>query len=129
MPTQERVNEFIQTVVEGHHVDAILNFYHENASMQENDSPPREGRAALVEYEEKSLRRIQGIESRLASPSVTDGDRVVIHWVFTATDKKGVRYQLEELSLQTWVGDRILVERFFYDSAKAWQPLEAASAE
>lgn len=129
MPTNERVDEFVQTVVGGRHVEAIRDFYHENASMQENDNPPREGREALIEYEKKSLQRIDGIETQLASAFLVDGDRVVIHWVFVATDKKGVRRQLEELTLQNWVGDRILVERFFYDSAKAWLPLETSSAE
>jgi ribosomal silencing factor RsfS len=36
MPTRERVAAFITSVVGGDHVRAIADYYHEDASMQEN---------------------------------------------------------------------------------------------
>jgi ribosomal silencing factor RsfS len=36
MPTRDRVAAFITSVVGGDHVRAIADYYHEDASMQEN---------------------------------------------------------------------------------------------
>jgi ketosteroid isomerase-like protein len=57
---------------------------------------------------------------------LVDGDMVVVNWVFDATDQNGVTRRLEELAIQRWRGDRIAEERFFYDTASAWQVVEPA---
>ena len=41
MPSRERVAAFIASVVGGDHVRAIADYYHEEASMQENLQSPR----------------------------------------------------------------------------------------
>jgi hypothetical protein len=61
MVDRSRVLEFIDSVVHGYHADAIRNFYHPAASMQENLAAPRCGRDQLVAHEEALLARIQGI--------------------------------------------------------------------
>lgn len=43
MPTQERLADFIATVVRNEHVEAIERFYAPHATMQENNAPPRAG--------------------------------------------------------------------------------------
>ena len=48
MPTRERLSEFVATVISGRYVEAIEEFYAENASMRENQAEPRVGRDALV---------------------------------------------------------------------------------
>lgn len=53
MPSRERVEAFIASVVAGDHVRAIADYYTEDASMQENLQPPRRGRAALMGHEAK----------------------------------------------------------------------------
>lgn len=121
MPDRKRVEEFIAAVVGGNHVQAIADFYHEDASMQENGEPPRVGRDLLLEHERNALQRVQAIETKPVKTFLVDDDVVVVHWVFLATDRKGVKRRLEELALQRWRGDRIQEERFFYDTALAWQ--------
>jgi hypothetical protein len=49
---------------------------------------------------------------------LVDGDQVAIFWGFDVTDPAGVVRRREELALQTWRGDRIQIERFFYDPAE-----------
>lgn len=44
MPSRERVREFVSAVERGEYVKAIEDFYHPNATMQENGQPPRVGR-------------------------------------------------------------------------------------
>jgi len=53
-----------------------------------------------------------------------DGDKVAIQWVFEIIDPLGQKRRLEEISLQTWKADKIIQEQFFYDSAKAWHPVD-----
>jgi hypothetical protein len=48
MPSRARVEAFIASVVGGDPVRAIADYYHEDASMQENLQAPRQGRAHLM---------------------------------------------------------------------------------
>ena len=49
MPRAETLERFIAKVESNAHVEAIAEFYAPNASMQENESPPRTGRTRLEE--------------------------------------------------------------------------------
>jgi ketosteroid isomerase-like protein len=123
MPSRERVAAFIALVCVDP-VRAIADYYHEDASMQENLQAPRLGREALMAHEAKALQRV----SMYTHPNplfIVDGDSVVINWTFDATAKDGVTRRLNELTLQRWRGDRIAQERFVYDSASAWTVVEA----
>ncbi|WP_169546445.1 nuclear transport factor 2 family protein [Sneathiella aquimaris] len=124
MPTIERVNEFIATVVDGKHVEAIENFYHEHAFMQENLNPPRKGRDLLISHEKNSLEKIRSIRTHVPKNMAINGDLVVVQWVFEITTAKNEQRRLEEVAVQKWEGDRIAEEQFFYDSVKAWHLVE-----
>ena len=115
MPSRERLRQFIALVERGEYVQAIEDFYHPNASMQENGQPPRQGRQALVEHERKVLAGLQEMRTRRVETFLVDGDRVVINWVFEMTGQDGVTRVMDELALQTWDGDRIFCEHFYYD--------------
>jgi ketosteroid isomerase-like protein len=123
VPDRKRVEEFVAAVVHGNHAEAIENFYHEDASMQENHLPPRNGRNHLVAHEKEALADIQSVNTMEPSKVIVDGDNVVIHWHFIVTGKDGIRREIKELALQVWRGDRIKREQFFYDTATAWQPV------
>jgi ketosteroid isomerase-like protein len=115
MPTQERLADFIATVVRNEHVEAIERFYAPHATMQENNAPPRVGRDVLVAHEAAALARLAKMETEPASDVIHDGDQVVIRWVFHMTGKDGKTRRFEELAHQHWEGDFIVRERFFYD--------------
>jgi len=122
MPDKNRVAEFVAAVVNGDHAEAIAKFYHPDATMQENLAPPRVGRDLLIEHERAALARMKHMETLPPKSILVDGDKVVINWVFISTALDGISRQLEEISLQRWQGDRIIEERFFYDSKTAWGP-------
>jgi len=115
MPSRERVEAFVARVEEGKYVEAIREFYAEDASMQENAEPPRAGRDRLIEHEWRMLAAHQAAITLPGTTYVLDGDRVAIHWSFEFVRKDGKRFRMEELALQRWRGDRIAEERFFYD--------------
>jgi len=125
VPSRERVEAFIAAVVAGDHVRAIADFYHESASMQENLQAPRQGRALLMAHEAAVLERVK-MHTHPNPLFLLDGNKVVINWTFDATGKDGVTRRLNELALQRWEGDRIAVERFFYDSASAWTAVDGS---
>ena len=118
MPARETVEAFVAQVLRGEHVEAIADWYAQDASMQENQDAPRVGREVLMAGEAEMLARAANVETQLLSPVVVDGDRVVIHWRFTFTSARGTARTFEEIAWQEWRGDKIWRERFFYDPAQ-----------
>ena len=41
-----------------------------------------------------------------------------IRWLFEFESLEGVKTRMDELAYQRWEGDRVLVEKFFYDPAQ-----------
>jgi ketosteroid isomerase-like protein len=115
MPTPATLERFIARVEQNAHVEAIQEFYTEDASMQENMAPPRKGRDALVAHEAATLARVSSVRSTCVRPAFLNGDHVVIRWIFEFTWKDGSTGRIEELAYQRWEGERIAQEQFFYD--------------
>jgi hypothetical protein len=118
MPTAETLDRFIARVERNQHVAAIEEFYTENASMQENQSTPRIGRALLVANERRVLARAASVRSKCVPPVFVNGDRVVIRWIFQFEWLNGTRTQIEELAYQRWEGECVAEETFFYDPSQ-----------
>lgn len=115
MPTAERVQDLVSAVRAGRYVEAIEDFYAEDSTMKENLGPERRGRDLLIEHEKAVLRGLKRMATHGVSAVLIDGDRVVINWVFEMTGQDGSVRRLDELALQTWRGDRIVEEQFYYD--------------
>ena len=115
MPTADTLERFIARVESNAHVEAIQEFYTEGASMQENMAPPRVGRDTLVAHEAAALARAKSVRSTCVRPVFTNGDHVVIRWIFEFTWKDDSVGRIEELAYQRWEGDKIAQEQFFYD--------------
>jgi SnoaL-like domain len=118
VPTRQALAAFIAQVVSGDHVGAIADWYAPDAWMQENQAEQRRGRETLMASEAKVLARMERVETELVAPPLVDGDRVVIRWRFVFTPKIGSRTTMEEVAWQTWSGDKIVTETFFYDPAQ-----------
>jgi hypothetical protein len=115
MPSNDALERFIARVESNAHVEAIQEFYTENASMQENTAAPRVGRDTLVAHEAAALARAAAVHSTCVRPVFVNGDHVVVRWIFEFTWKDGTKGRIEELAYQRWEGDRIAQEQFFYD--------------
>jgi ketosteroid isomerase-like protein len=118
MPTRERVQAFVAMVEANEYVEAIRQFYTDDASMQENLGEVRIGRDALAAQEEAVLASVKAITTRPGSTFAIDGDRVIVRWIFDVELADGKKFTLDELAYQTWRGDRIAQERFYYDPAQ-----------
>jgi hypothetical protein len=118
MPSRETVEKFIATVEAGLHDEAIAQFYADDATMQENLTEPRRGREALVAHERKVMARAKEIRSWCVRPALIDGDIVVINWIFEFDFTNGTKMRLDEIAHQTWRGEKMARERFYYDPAQ-----------
>ena len=118
MPTPETLERFIAMVERNEHAQACEAFYTEDSTMQENQEPPRRGRAAHVANEERVMARASSVQSRCVRPVLVHGDTVVIRWIFDFVWVDGRETHMEELAYQRWEGERIAQETFFYDPAQ-----------
>ena len=125
MPSRERVLALVAMVEKAQFVEAIEEFYHPHASMQENQEAPRVGRDRLVAEERATMARFQTMRTHPVKTLLIDGDNVVIRWRFEFTPPQGPPAVLEELALQRWEGERIAEERFFYDPRQTRPPRPA----
>ena len=116
MPSRERVEAFVALVEQDKFVEALQEFYADGAIAQENDDPPRTGLENLIARERAALARMK-IHTVPGSWFMMDADRVVINWVFEITGPDGRMVRMDELVHQTWHGDKIATERFYFDPA------------
>jgi ketosteroid isomerase-like protein len=127
MPSRATLQAFADAVEANDHVGAILRFYAPDASTRENDNPPLRGRDALVEKERQTLARIESVKSTRLGPILVDGDHVAIRWRFEFTGKDGVTRAMEEIAWQTWRGEQLIEEQFFYDPLMLTKPVTASA--
>jgi ketosteroid isomerase-like protein len=119
MPYKTTVEAFIAQVTAGDHVGAIRNWYHDDAWMQESQATPRQGgREALMKREVAMLERSRLVTTELLAGQTIEGDQVAIRWRFTFAFRDGGELQQEEVAWQTWRGEKIATETFFYDPAQ-----------
>ena len=118
MPAPETLDRFIALVEQNAHVEAVEQFYTADASMQENQAPPRVGRDAHAANERRVLARARALTSQCVRPVFVNGDFVVIRWIFRFEWQDGTVTRMEELAYQRWEGERVAQETFFYDPAQ-----------
>jgi hypothetical protein len=118
MPSRETVEAFVAQVVSGDHVGAIRDWYLDDAWMQENQAEPRRGRDVLMGQEAATLARAESVVTEILAPPLIAGDQVALRWRFSFRFKGGRGMRMEEVAWQTWRGDRIAEETFFYDPAQ-----------
>ena len=115
MPSLATLQAFAAAVESNDHVGAIQKFYAPDARTLDNDGPPRLGRDALAERERAMLASVDGVKTTRLGPLLLDGDQSAICWRFEFTGKDGKVRSMEEIAWQTWRGEQLIEERFFFD--------------
>lgn len=126
MPSRATIEAFAKAVESNDHVGAIERFYAADAQTRENLAPPTVGKQALIAKETRALANCKFVTTTRLSPILMDGDTVVFHWRFEFTPETGPVRTIEELALQTWRGEELLEERFFYDPRQLAPPAAKA---
>ncbi len=128
MPQRDTVERFVALVEAGRFLEAMEDFYAADATMQENEHPPRVGKEALLAAERKTQGGVKRVAAQCVRPVFFDGDRVVVRWVFEFEGLDGRVRRVDELALQRWRGEKIVEEKFFYDPSQMVPRATAAPA-
>ncbi|AND87901.1 hypothetical protein ACVIWV_005513 [Bradyrhizobium diazoefficiens] len=115
MPSREIVEAFAKRLEDGDFVGAIEQFYAPDAATYENNAAPTVGREALAAKERGVLAATKEVKAARIGPSLIEGDTVATRWRFSFTSAEGVVRTLDEIAWQTWRGDELIEERFYYD--------------
>ena len=115
MPSLATLQAFADTVEANDHVGAIERFYAPDALTRENDKAPLHGREKLAEKERSVLARVASVKTTRLGPLLLDGDHAAIRWRFEFTGEDGSKRVIEEVAWQTWRGEQLIEEHFYYD--------------
>ena len=115
MPSREVVEAFAKRLEDGDFLGAIEQFYAPDAATYENNAAPTVGRDKLVAKERGVLAATKEVKAVRIGPSLIEGDHVATRWKFSFTNADGVTRTLDEIAWQTWRGDKLTEERFYYD--------------
>jgi hypothetical protein len=129
MPALSTLQAFSDTVESNDHVGAIEKFYAPDAATRENERPPIVGRDVLAERERRVLASVASVKTTRLGPLLLDGDHSAIRWRFEFTAKDGSKRVIEEVAWQSWRGEKLIEEHFFYDPAMMNKTSGDAAAE
>lgn len=116
MPSKSTVQDLVDLVLSGKILESFDKYYADNVSMQENHNPPTVGKAANRTREEKFIGSIKEFHGASTPEIVVDGDNSVIHWIMDYTNTDGVKVHFDQLAHQKWEGDKVVFEKFYYDT-------------
>lgn len=115
MPGRDVVEAFAKRLEDGDFVGAIEQFCTLDAVTYENNAAPTVGRDKLIAKERGVLAASKEIKAERIGPSLIEGDHVATRWKFSFTSAEGMTRTLDEIAWQTWRGDQLVEERFYYD--------------
>ncbi|MET4798209.1 nuclear transport factor 2 family protein [Bradyrhizobium sp. LB11.1] len=115
MPSRDIVEAFAKRLEAGDFIGAIEQFCTPDAATYENHATPTVGRDKLIAKERGVLAASKEVTAVRVGPSLIEGDHVATRWTFSFTNAEGVVRTLDEIAWQTWRGDQIVEERFYYD--------------
>ncbi|MFG0274278.1 MAG: nuclear transport factor 2 family protein [Phycisphaerales bacterium] len=101
----------------GRILEAMTEFYHDDAAMQENTKPPTVGLDANIEREKQFLANVKEFKGFNAKAVGVDGDTALVESVLEFIAQDGAEVSLQQVSVQRWRDGKIAHERFYYDSA------------
>ena len=113
---KSNVHGLIDMVEKGQLLEAFEKYYADDVVMQENNDPPRVGKAANREFEKQFVSSVEEVhDSQIKNVAYSpDGDIVMIQSYMDVTMKGKGRQQMEEVAVQTWKDGKISHEKFFY---------------
>ena len=115
---QQRLNDLFGYIRQGKIIEAMNEFYDKNTVMQENAQPPTKGLGINIEREKQFMSGVKEWKGFTVTASGV-GDNVTFYEStsdFVATS--GVPVHIEQVSVAKWKNDKIVHERFYYDTGK-----------
>jgi ketosteroid isomerase-like protein len=105
-------------IAHGKLMDAFERYYHTNVVMVEATGEERKGKEANRKFQNEFLGMIKEVNGTGVT-SITENDKdnvtMVESWM-DVTFKDGRRSRMEEVAVQKWEDDKIIYERFYYNT-------------
>jgi ketosteroid isomerase-like protein len=106
-----------QQVLSGDALGAFEKYYAEDVVMQENEEPPRKGKAVNRKFEKDFFDNIEQIHGGKVLGSAVNGDISFSEWEYDLTFKGGPRTTLKQVSVRRWADGKVIHEKFYYNKA------------
>jgi ketosteroid isomerase-like protein len=103
------VEDLIAKVLGGKALDAFDRYYADDVTMQENDNPPRVGKAACRAFEVDFLSKIKTVRTYVCDGYVISGNKAFIVWRIDADHA-----DWGALNIQEWSNGKVVREKFVY---------------
>ncbi len=119
MSYKDQATELYTMIGQGQAMEAFEKFYAENVVMIEATGDVREGKDTNREFEKQFFSTIKEMHGGGVTGITSDeenGITMVETWM-EVTFQDGNRVKMEEVARQTWNGDQIVEERFYYNAA------------
>lgn len=118
----DRAADIYKMMGEGKTLDAFDKYYHDDVVIQEATGDVREGKATSRQFQEQwlaSIEEFHGGGARAITSNEKEKVTMVEAWV-EVTFKDGNRMKMEEVAVQHWNDDGLIVrERFYYNVPSA----------
>ena len=112
---QARLEDLFFYIREGRILDAINEFYAEDAVMQENNLPPTVGREANFEREKEFLRTVKDWNRFDVNAKGVGEDVTFYETVMDWTPTDGTPVHVEQVVVAQWKDGKIINERFYHN--------------
>ena len=110
------VEDLIAKVVGGKALEAFDRYYADDVTMQENEQPPRVGKAACRAFEEDFLSKIKAVRTNVCDGYVISGNKAFIVYRIDADHADWGTLKMSEVAIQEWSNGKVVREKFVYGS-------------
>ena len=115
---QQRLQDLLNHIRQGKIIKAMNEFYDKDTIMQENANPATKGLPANIEREKQYMSGVKELKGFNVTAQGAD-DNVTFYEStadFIATNDQLMH--VEQVSVAKWKNDKIVHERFYYDTGK-----------
>ena len=118
MSYKEKVSEMYNMLGTGQAMEAFEKYYHEDVVMIESTGDTRKGKDENREFEKQFFSMIKEHHGGgvIAISSDEESKVTMVESWSDVTFQDGKRLKMEEIARQKWEGDKIIEERFYYNT-------------
>ena len=109
-----QLDELHALLAQGQFLEAMDRFLADDVVLQEGNDPPKQGKAAVMDFEAKVLEGVASFGGYRVSSSAVAGDKTFYEAVMEYTQTDGETVRVEQCVVDTWKDGRIVHERFYH---------------
>jgi ketosteroid isomerase-like protein len=108
------IEDLIAKVVGGKALEAFDRYYADDVTMQENEQPPRVGKAACRAFEEDFLSKIKAVRTYVCDGYVISRNKAYVVYRIDADHAEWGTLNMSEVAIQEWSNGKVVREKFVY---------------